>query len=66
LEALARGALRVVLLRSGRAVERLPCSRRELLPRSRAVFSITPRSRGLVLARVEIRGRRARTFPLRL
>ena len=65
-EALARGAVRVVLLRRGRAVERLPCSRRELLPRSRAVLSVTSRARGAVLARIEVRGRPARTFRLRL
>jgi hypothetical protein len=65
-EPLARGAVRVVLVRRGRAVERLPCSRRELLPRSHAVFSVTSRVRGAVLARVEVRGRPARTFRLRL
>jgi hypothetical protein len=65
-ETLARGGLRVVLLRRGRVLERLPCARRELLPGSRAVLSVTSRSRGAVVARVEVRNAPARTFRLRL
>jgi hypothetical protein len=67
-EALARGGVRVVLLRRGRVLERLPCSRREVLPRTRALFTVASRRtvRGVVLARVEIRGVAVRTFGVRL
>jgi hypothetical protein len=65
-EVLERRAVRVVLLRRGRVVERLPCARRELLPGSRAVLSVTSRARGAVSARVEVRGRLVRTFRVRL
>lgn len=65
-EELGRGTLRIVLLRRGRVVSRLPCARRELLPRSRAVFSVAARPRGVLVARVEMRGRVARSFRIRL
>lgn len=67
-ETLARGGLNVLLVRQGRVLERLPAARRELLPGSRAVLSVTPRTRrrGVVVARVQLRGVVARSFRLRL
>lgn len=65
-EELASGVVRVVLLRRGRAVERLPCARRELMPRTRARYAVAARTRGVVVARVEVRGRLARVFRVRL
>jgi hypothetical protein len=67
-EAISRGSVSVVLVARGGVLERVAAARRELLPGARAILSVTPRTRyrGLVIARVEVRGAVARSFRLRL
>jgi len=67
-ETLPRGRVRVILAARGHVLERLPAARRELLPGTRAVLSVTPRTRrrGLVVARIELNGVVVRSFRLRL
>jgi hypothetical protein len=66
-ETLPRGRIAVVVRRRGGS-DRLVARRRELLPHSRAVVSVTYRGlrRGLATATVEIDGRAVRTFRIRV
>jgi hypothetical protein len=66
-ETLPRGRIAVVIRLRGRS-QRLVARRRELLPHSRGVVSVTyrGRQRGLATATVEIDGRAVRTFRVRV
>lgn len=67
-ETLAPGRVVVSLLVRGRVAARVRTQRRELLPRSHGVATgrYAGALRGLILARVETRGARRRTFWIRL
>ena len=65
-ETLPRGRIAVVL-RTQSSRTRLLARRRELLPRSRGVLSVTYRGgRGAAVATVEIGGRAVRSFRIRV
>jgi hypothetical protein len=67
-ERLDRGRVAVTLLARGRVLARLRTAPRELLPRTRglAIARYAGRRRGLVVARVEVRGAGRRAFRIRL